>query len=89
VPGLLGAQNVVDVENIVAVLIIVAIVLDSFARLGKHATGIPRRLVLEAGVADSVGGGEVYCEGLKRLLPCAAQRLAQWSSKSRGAVDLR
>jgi len=64
VPGLLGPQNVVDVENVIAVFVIVAIVLQALAGLGQHAAGVARRLVLEAGVADAVGGGEVDGERL-------------------------
>ena len=67
VPGLLGPQNVVDVENVIAVFVIVAIVLQALAGLGQHAAGVARRLVLEAGVADAVGGGEMYGQGLERL----------------------
>lgn len=67
VPGLFRAEDVIDVENVVAVLVVIAIVLDPLARLGQHTAGIARRLVLESGIADAVSGGEVHGEGLERL----------------------
>ena len=57
--GLLRAQDIVHIEDIIAVLVIVAVVLHSLARLGKDAPRVPRRLVLEGRVAYSVSGGEV------------------------------
>ena len=67
VAGLLGAQDVVDVENVIAILVVVAIVLDSLARLGQHSARIARGLVFETRVADAVGRGEVDGERLERL----------------------
>ena len=51
---LLRAQNVIDVQDVVAVLVIVTIILDALARLREYSSWISRRLVLESGVADAV-----------------------------------
>lgn len=66
-PSLLRAENIIDIEDVVAVLVIVAIILHTLARLGQDTTGIPYCRVLEARVADLIGSGEVLCEGLERL----------------------
>lgn len=65
--GFLRAQNIVDVENIVAVLVVVAIVLDPLARLSQNSARVSRRLVFEAGIADAIGGGEVNRQSLEGL----------------------
>jgi len=67
VPGLLRAQYVIDVEDIIAIFIVVAIILDPLAGLGQYATGISGRLVFEARIANPVRGGEVDCKSLERL----------------------
>ncbi len=81
-PSLLRAKNVVDVKDIVAILIIVAIVLHSLARLGQDTTGVARRLVLEAWVANSVGSGEVDGEGLeglsRQVSSLGSKRVKRW-----------
>lgn len=59
--SLLRAQDIIYIEDVIAVLVVIAVILYSLARLGKNAPRIPRRLVLEAGVAYSVGGGKVNC----------------------------
>ena len=41
VPGLLGAQDVIDIQNVITVLVVVTIVLDAFARLCEYSPGIP------------------------------------------------
>ena len=79
-PGLLRAKDVVDVENVIAVLVIVAIVLRSLARLRQNAAGVTRRFVFEAGVADPVGGGELHrerLEGLSRQVSKMEEQTAQ------------
>lgn len=48
------AEDVVDVENVVAIFIIITVVLGSFARLRQHTAGVPRGFVFEARVADAV-----------------------------------
>ena len=53
-PGLLATQNVVDIKNIIAVIIIIAIVLDPFTWLRQHASRVSGGLIFEKGVADAV-----------------------------------
>ena len=64
---LLGAKYVVNIENVVAVLIVVSVVLGRLAGFGEDPAGIPRRFILEAGIADSVGRREVYSQSLQGL----------------------
>ena len=59
-------QYVIDIENIVTVFIVKSIVLDAFAWLCEDASWISRRLVLELGIANTVGGGKLRCQCLKR-----------------------
>jgi len=54
--GLLRAQNIVDIENVVALFVVITIVLYALAWFGQHAARIPRRLVLEGWIADAVRG---------------------------------
>lgn len=42
VPCLLRPKDVIDVENIVAVLIIITVVLATLARLGEDSSWVPR-----------------------------------------------
>lgn len=67
-PSLFGPQNVVDVEDIIAVLIVVAIILHTLAWLREDAARVPRRLILESWVADAVCSREVNRKGLEGLL---------------------
>jgi hypothetical protein len=64
---LITTQNVVDVEDVVAVLVVVAVVLDALAGLGQHAARVARRLVLEGRVADAVCGGQMRGQRLEGL----------------------
>lgn len=48
------SQPVVDIENIVVILIVIAFVVHRLARLGEDAPRVVRRLILELGVADMV-----------------------------------
>lgn len=48
-------QNIVNVKNVIAILVIIAIILDTLAGLGKNSSRIARRLVFECGITDSVG----------------------------------
>lgn len=56
---LFRAENVIDVEDIIAVLVIEAVILDAFARFGQNSTRIARRLVFEVGVTYPVCRGEM------------------------------
>jgi hypothetical protein len=66
-PRLLRAENVVYIEDVIAVLVVVSIVLDSFARLGEDSTWVSGRLVVELGIAQLIGSGQVGRERLKGL----------------------
>lgn len=50
------SKNIIDIKDVVAILIIIAIILDTFAWLGKDSSGISGRLIFECGVADLVCG---------------------------------
>ena len=48
-------KNIINVKDVIAVLVIIAIILDTLAGLGKNSSGIARRLVFECGITNSVG----------------------------------
>lgn len=54
-PSFLTAKDIVDIKNIIAVIIIVPIIFDTFARFRQNPPGVPGRFVLEEGIADPVG----------------------------------
>jgi hypothetical protein len=49
------AQNVVHVENVIALLVVIAIILHTLTGLGQNPPRVPGRFIFEAGIADSVG----------------------------------
>lgn len=51
---ILCTEPVVDIENVVIVLVVVALVMYGFARLCEDATGVVSRLVAELGIANVV-----------------------------------
>lgn len=59
--GFLATKNIVDVENVIAVLVVIAIVLDTFTWFGQYTPGVPRRLIVEGGIAYSISRRQVYC----------------------------
>lgn len=61
------AQDIINVKNIVTVLVVITIVLDTFAGLGKYTARIARCLVFETGVAYPVCGRQVTCQSLQWL----------------------
>ena len=63
------SQPVVDVEDIIVVLIVIALVVHRFAWLGEHAPRIVRRFILELGIADVVRLDDVRRELFQRLYP--------------------
>lgn len=67
VASFLGAQNVIHVEDIIAVFIVVAIVLGALAGLCQDSARVPRRLVLEARVTDAICGRQMGRQSLERL----------------------
>ena len=64
---LLGAQNVIDIQDVVAVLVVVAIVLDALARLGEDSARVAGGLVVEAGGTQLVRRGQMARKRLKWL----------------------
>ena len=65
--GLFRSQYVVDIEDVVTVLVVVAIVLDALARLGEDSARVAGGLVVEAGVTQLVRRGQMARKRLKRL----------------------
>ena len=65
--AILVTQNIVDVKYVIAILVIVAIVLDALARLRQDTPWVLGRLVLESRIANPVSGRQVRREGLQRL----------------------
>lgn len=52
-----GSQYVVHVKNIVTVLVVIAVILDSFTWLRQDSARISRSLVFKVRVADAICGG--------------------------------
>jgi hypothetical protein len=65
VTGLLAAQYVVDVQDVVTLLIIVTVVLDAFAGFGKDAARVPGGFVLEVWIAYSICRWQMGRESLQ------------------------
>lgn len=53
-PSLLGAEDVVYIENVIAVFIVEAIILCALAWLREHSAGIARRLIFEVWIAYAI-----------------------------------
>lgn len=49
---IISSQPIVDVEDVVVIVIVVPVIVGRFARLGKHAPGVMRRLVSERWIAN-------------------------------------
>ena len=67
VSRLFRSQDVVDIENVIAVLVVVTVVLDSFAGLGENTARIARGLVVESAVAQLVRHGQMGGQRLQGL----------------------
>lgn len=65
--GFLASKDIVDVKDIIAILVVIPVILGSFAGLGQYSSWVSRRLIVEARVAYPVRGREVGCQRLKRL----------------------
>lgn len=79
--ALLGAQPVVDVENVIIVLVVVAVVMSGLAGLCEDAAGVVSGFVSELGVADVIGFDEIggqLAEGLIKSEDMEGQR---WKGK--------
>lgn len=59
-----GPQNVIDIQNIVTIFIVVAIILDPFARFCKHPPRVPGRFIFKVGIAEAVSNRQVCRQGL-------------------------
>lgn len=64
----LTAEDIVDVEDIIAVLVVIPVILNSLAGFSQNTSRVSRRLIIESGVADTIGSREVSCERLKWLV---------------------
>jgi hypothetical protein len=51
---LFAAEYVINIQDIVGVVVVVAVVLHTFARLGKNSTRVPRGLILKVWVTYPV-----------------------------------
>ena len=58
----LSPQPVIYIEDVVVVLIIVPLVVGGLARFCEHSPWVMRRLVLELGIAYTVGIVDVRCQ---------------------------
>ena len=54
-----GSEDIVDIEYVIAVLVVIAIVPNAFARFRENSAWVPRRFVLEAGIAYPVRRGQM------------------------------
>lgn len=59
VTGLFTAEDIVHVKNIIAILVIVAIVLNPLTRLRQYTPRIPRGFIVEAWIAYAVSRRKV------------------------------
>lgn len=78
-PGFLRPQDIVDIEDIIAIFIVIPVILHTLARLRQDAAGISRRLVFEIRIANPVRCGEVHSqslEWLRRLLETNGEAIA-------------
>ena len=55
-PIIFVPEYVVNVQDVVTVFVIIAVILDALAWLGKDTSRVPRRLVFECRVAYPIGG---------------------------------
>lgn len=56
VAAVLVTKDIIYIEDVVAVLVVVAIVFDTLARLRENPTRILRGLIFEYWIADAVSG---------------------------------
>ena len=64
VTAILVTKNIVNVEDVITIFIIVAIVLDAFARFRENSARIFGRLIFKRRIAYSVCGRQMSCKGL-------------------------
>jgi hypothetical protein len=58
---LFGPENIVYIEDVITIFVVITIVLEAFARLGKNSARVSRRLVFEIRIANSVGSRQLRC----------------------------
>ena len=63
-----GTKNIVDIKNVIAVLVVVTIILDTFAWLGEYSTRVSGGLVVELGIAQLIRRGQMRRQCLERLI---------------------
>ena len=64
---LIVTQPVIDVEDVIIVLVVKAVVVHRLARLREDTAWVVRRLILELRIADVVGIDEIGGQLLQRL----------------------
>lgn len=67
VPSLFAAEYIIDVQYVVAVIVVIAIIFDAFAWFGENSARVSGRFVLECRITYSIGRGQVCCQGLEWL----------------------
>ena len=61
------AEEIVDIENIIVIVIVVTIIMRRLAGLRKNSSGICGRLVRELGIAPVESGGDIGRESFEGL----------------------
>ena len=64
---ILIAEDIVDIQDVVAILVIEAVILEAFARFRKDPPWVPRRLIFEGRIANTVCRWQVSRQRLERL----------------------
>lgn len=89
VTSFLRSENIIHIEDIVAVFVIEAVVLGALAGLGQDTARVSGGLVFEIRVAYSVGSGEMDGERLQRLRESSCQQKdASHNKTGRGVLTL-
>ena len=64
---MLSAEDIVDIEDVIPVLVVGAFVVYRLARFGQYSTRVVGRLVAELGVAKRVCLRQIGGEAFERL----------------------
>lgn len=67
VAGFFTPQNIIDIQDVVTLLVIITVILDSFAGFGEDPPRVPGGFVVKSGVADAIRGRKIRGQRLKRL----------------------
>lgn len=65
--ALFGTQPVIDIQNVVIVIVVVAIIMRGFAGFGQHPTRIMGGFIAELGVAYAIRLNDVRRKLAQRL----------------------